>query len=201
MKCIQYMNPLIFGTLLLTGCSSIYTRIDALEACARHKCQAQQAWNEQSWYYEKLDHPFHFAKGFKTAYRDVIEGGNGCQPTLPPKCYWTSRFQSAKGRCKVNEWFDGYSHGALAAQQDDVGAWAEIPLSPTARTNMRTAAARAYSSGKISHVTSPPPIAVPARTAVPPAHPSANGYLRLHDQADSAGTYTEEQTDPLRPFE
>ncbi|MEZ6042713.1 MAG: hypothetical protein R3C20_19620 [Planctomycetaceae bacterium] len=99
---------------------------------------AQKAWGEWSWCYEDLDYPLHFAKGFKDGYRNILEGGNGCQPTLPPKCYWKPQFQSPEGRCKTTAWFDGFSHGALAAQQDGYGSLQEIPISPTARANLMT---------------------------------------------------------------
>ena len=35
-------------------------------------------------------------------------------------------------------WFDGFSHGAAAAQQDGLGNLQQLPISPTARANMMT---------------------------------------------------------------
>ncbi len=135
------MKPIQYAILLLSaaaagGCASMQDGLVDHEVRLRNRMRAQHAWNEWSWCYDDLDHPFHFAKGFKAGYRDILNGGKGCQPTLPPRCYWKSCYRSAEGRCKVNAWFDGFSHGALAAQQDGVGAWNQIPLSPTARMNM-----------------------------------------------------------------
>ena len=49
--------------------------------------------------------------------------------------YWKPCYQNPQGQCKIQSWFDGYSHGALAAQQDGYGNLQTIPLSSTARQN------------------------------------------------------------------
>ena len=138
MKRFQYTFLLLTTMVLLTGCASMQDGLVGHEAKLRNKCRAQSAWNEWSWCYDDLDHPFHFAKGFKAGYKDILNGGKGCQPTLPPKCYYKSCYRSAEGRCKVNAWFDGFLHGVLAAQQDGAGSWNQIPISPTARMNLNT---------------------------------------------------------------
>ena len=118
-----------------TGCNAIHDGINDCETRLRNECLSQKAWGHWSWCYDDLDHPYHFAKGFKAGYEDVLAGGKGCQPTLPPRCYWKPCYQSAAGRCKINAWFDGFSHGAVAAQQDGYGNLQSIPISPTARAN------------------------------------------------------------------
>ncbi len=125
------------SVLLLTaaGCNSMHDCINDCETGLRNDVLAQKAWGQWSWCYDDLDYPFHFAKGFKAGYQDVLAGGKGCQPTLPPRCYWKPCYQSAEGRCKINAWFDGFSHGAVAAQQDGYGNLQAIPISPTARAN------------------------------------------------------------------
>jgi len=109
------------------------------EMALRNQILAQKAWGHWSWCYGDIDSPFHFARGFKAGYRDVLDGGPGCQPTLPPQCYWKPDFQTPEGRQMVDGWFDGFSHGALAAKQDGYGGMGEIPISPTARANFETA--------------------------------------------------------------
>lgn len=123
----------------ISGCSSMFHSAVNCEIAIRNKVLAQKAWGHWSWCYEQLDYPLHFARGFKAGYRDVLNGGSGCQPTLPPECYWKPNFQSHEGRAKINSWFDGFSHGALAAQQDGYGNLGEIPISPTARANIENA--------------------------------------------------------------
>jgi len=126
-------------TLLLlsaTGCSALQDQVIDCETSIRNHVLAQKAWGEWSWCYDELDYPYHFAKGFKAGYRNILEGGNGCQPSLPPKCYWKPHYQSPEGRAQIAAWFDGYSHGALAAEQDGMGSIGHLPISPTARANI-----------------------------------------------------------------
>ncbi|MFN8709397.1 MAG: hypothetical protein ACK50J_22170 [Planctomyces sp.] len=124
------------------GCAAMQACVIDCEVHGRNLILSQQAWGEWSWCYDNLQEPFHFAKGFKAGYRNILEGGKGCQPTLPPKCYWKPHYQSPAGRCKINAWFDGFAHGALAAQQDGYGSLNEIPISPTARMNFESAKAK-----------------------------------------------------------
>jgi hypothetical protein len=132
------------GTLLAaflmtaTGCSSLHDYVIQTETSVRNGILAQKAWGEWSWCYDDLDHPSDFSTGFKAGYRNVVSGGQGCQPTLPPRCYWKPCYETPTGREKINSWFDGYSHGALAAHQDGMAGLSELPISPTARRNLMT---------------------------------------------------------------
>lgn len=189
MKRITHSTPLVLTMLFLTGCSSVSSRWSDPGACLRNKCHAQIAWHEWSRSYDELNHPHHFAKGFKAGYRDVLEGGNGCQPTLAPRCYWKSCYRSACGREKVNAWFDGFTHGAMAAQQDGVGGWNEIPISPTARLNLARANAPRQPAGW-GHGP-PPPIASPA----PPAHSQPLMLKEAPgDWGDSKASWSDEES-------
>ena len=123
----------------MTGCTAICDGIISIETDARNDVLAQKAWGHWSWVYDDLDHPWHFARGFKAGYRNILEGGSGCQPTFPPQCYWKPCYQTLTGNCKTHAWFDGFSHGALAAKQDGYGYMGHIPISPTARANIEAA--------------------------------------------------------------
>lgn len=140
------MKKLTLGMMLaalfgLSGCNTLHDEIISCETGLRNHVLAQNSWNHWSWCYDELDHPYHFARGFKAGYREVLDGGAGCQPTLPPRCYWKPIYQTPEGHCKVNAWFDGFAHGALAAKQDGFGNFSEIPISPTARMNFAAAQA------------------------------------------------------------
>ena len=139
MKRITHGILLVTLTTALSGCASVFDGVVSCETGIRNHVLAQKAWGHWSWCYDNLDHPCHFAKGFKAGYRNILEGGSGCQPTLPPQLYWKPCYQTPEGRCKINSWFDGFSHGALAAQQDGYSNMGEIPLSPTARMNLELA--------------------------------------------------------------
>lgn len=125
--------------LSAAGCSAINDYCLKTETGLRNSILAQKAWGEWSWCYEELDRPWDFALGFKAGYRDILGGGNGCQPTLPPREYWKPAYETPAGRQRINAWFDGFSHGALAAQQDGMSGMGELPISPTARHNLMSA--------------------------------------------------------------
>ncbi|MEZ6063869.1 MAG: hypothetical protein R3C19_26275 [Planctomycetaceae bacterium] len=141
MKRLTKLVLLLAVTAVFTGCSSMTDHFIDCEIKCRNTIIAQKAWNEWSWCYDELDHPFNFAKGFKAGYLDILNGGKGCQPTLPPKCYWKPSYHGPEGQCMVDAWFNGFSHGALAAQQDGYGNISQIPVSPTCRMNLRMASA------------------------------------------------------------
>ncbi|MEZ6121842.1 MAG: hypothetical protein R3C49_01550 [Planctomycetaceae bacterium] len=165
------MNVLLLAAMVsLTGCASMYDGMIGCETGMRNHVLASKAWGHWSWCYEHLDHPRDFAKGFKAGYQDVLAGGNGCQPTLPPQCYWKPFYQTPKGVCRIHAWFDGYSHGALAAKQDGYGALSEIPISPTARANIETSRRKPDPNFYRSGVDYGPPLMMPG-TEIPVAPP------------------------------
>ncbi len=135
----QALLLLVTAIMGISGCTSLCDGVVNMEMDCRNKILAQKAWGHWSWCYGDLAHPWHFARGFKAGYKNVLEGGSGCQPTLPPQCYWKPGFQTPEGHGKIHAWFDGFSHGALAAKQDGYGSLGELPISPTARTNMELA--------------------------------------------------------------
>lgn len=122
--------------LSASGCSSFSDYVLKTETGVRNQILSQKAWSEWSWCYDDLDHPWDFSAGFKAGYRNILEGGKGCQPTLPPRSYWKPCYETPNGRGRINAWFDGFSHGALAAQQDGMGGIGILPISPTARQNL-----------------------------------------------------------------
>ncbi len=125
--------------LFAGGCSSLNDHVDEMSNQIHSELTAMEAWARWSWCYDDLVHPHDFAKGFRAGYENILNGGNGCQPTLPPRHYWHSSFRNAEGNCRINAWFDGFSHGVLAAHKDGAGSYGQIPLSPTARANWETA--------------------------------------------------------------
>jgi hypothetical protein len=95
----------------------------------RHYVWANRAWAEQKSCYAGQAYLHHFGEGFRAGYRDVAAGGNGCPPPLPPRNYWSWKYQSPEGQGKIAAWFSGYPHGAAFAEQEGAGNWREIPVS------------------------------------------------------------------------
>ena len=118
------------------GCNSISDMCLEKEMACRNHVLAMKAWGTWSWCYDELDYPRDFASGFRAGYENILAGGKGCQPTLPPRLYWKPCYQNPEGQGKIQSWFDGYSHGALAAQQDGYSNLQTIPLSSAARQNL-----------------------------------------------------------------
>lgn len=95
----------------------------------RNSVWARQAWESRK--REHLDEPqFHaFGQGFRDGYADVAGGANGCVPALPPRSYWTWKYQTGEGQAKVAAWFAGYPYGARAAAEDGAGNFQQIQVS------------------------------------------------------------------------
>ena len=138
----KILLALLFGTTF-SGCASFYDCYDENTMSVRNHVLAKQAWMRWQWCY--ADMPCHgdFGRGFRDGYIDGINGVPNCQPVLPPRRYWSVKYQSADGHCHVNAWYNGYSHGHLAALKDGYGEVSRIPMSPSARQNMLQAQASA----------------------------------------------------------
>lgn len=102
----------------LSGCPGRdggYNRpLDELQACrvARHRAHSTL---------RQLDGRFASADyrcGFEQAFCDVATGYRGDVPPQPPAGYWSWRFRSDAGRCRVDEWYAGYAAGLMAARQE-----------------------------------------------------------------------------------
>ncbi len=72
-----------------------------------------------------------FMDGFLEGYHDMLQGGDGCLPVVPPRKYWSWKYQSAGGAETVNDWFDGYSAGVTAAKEDGLAEISKIPIAST----------------------------------------------------------------------
>lgn len=146
-----------FAMLLFSaaGCNAISDMCLEKEMTCRNHILACKAWGEWSWCYDQLNHRSHFAKGFRAGYENILAGGKGCQPTLPPRLYWKPCFQTPLGQSQIQSWFDGYSHGALAAQQDGYGNINTLPMSSSARQNLLNSKLPASNAcfAKLGHTT------------------------------------------------
>lgn len=95
----------------------------------RNSAWARQAWNERKWMHVDEPQFISFGQGFRDGYADVAGGANGCVPPLPPRSFWTWKYQTGEGQAKVAAWFAGYPYGARAAQEDGAGNFQQIQVS------------------------------------------------------------------------
>lgn len=81
------------------------------------------------WWQTKSLPSCHFREGFTQAYVDMAEGGNGTVPPIPPERYWKSKFRSAPGYARAEEWFAGYRTGAGMAEAEGLSQFNTVPTS------------------------------------------------------------------------
>lgn len=126
-------------TLLLmvgTGCTQVGTSLayndglDSLITGWRNTTWATQAWHRHKCQFDGQPYMKDCRAGFRDGYMGIAAGGDGCNPVLPPRRYWSWRYQSAEGQGRVAAWFDAYPHGARAAEEDGIGNWSQIQFNP-----------------------------------------------------------------------
>lgn len=114
-----------------SGCAH-FTLPRVVDDCliqARHKHLAKCAWLDRRDCYAGLQpHLCDFKSGFKDGYLAGIAGQTECPPALPPERYWGACYQSRDGGLKAAAWHDGWAHGAIAAEQDNVSNLGQIQL-------------------------------------------------------------------------
>lgn len=151
MKIAQICMPV----LLLATFSGCITTKDCIDRCCvdcRNRCYAEMAWLRCKSNYCDVDWKCDFGKGFKDGYVAVASGGGLCQPALPPREYWGYEYQNPAGQEQQLAWFNGYSYGALYAEEEGIAGWGRIVTSPTLppyrkRRQIRSAAAAAGAAG------------------------------------------------------
>lgn len=74
--------------------------------------------------------PRDFRAGWEQAYYNVSIGLDPCPPSVPPECYWGTRFDTPAGRQRVDAWFRGYQYGAAAAVCDQRDQVNPLPTGP-----------------------------------------------------------------------
>jgi len=102
---------------------------DSLARHCRDKSLAEEAWEEvcsrDGDVYSR-----HYRRGFFDGFNDYLDaGGTGDPPVLPPRTYWRVYFQNAEGHQAIDDWFEGFRHGASIARASGVRNFVTVPLS------------------------------------------------------------------------
>ncbi|MBW3600046.1 MAG: hypothetical protein KY475_22585, partial [Planctomycetes bacterium] len=95
----------------------------------RNRMLAREAWQQRRDQFAPHPHLHDFGKGFRAGYIEAASGGTGCLPPLPPREYWSWRYNSKEGQGQIQAWFEGYPHGVQAAEEDGVAYFGLIPTS------------------------------------------------------------------------
>lgn len=114
----MHWTGLLVLASLMTGCAHMYDVTD--DCMMKWRCchEAKMAWLRCRDLYADVCYPFDFGQGFRDGYQSVCMGSDGCAPAMPPRSYWSYHYQCDEGKCQIMAWYDGYHHGALAAQCD-----------------------------------------------------------------------------------
>lgn len=113
-----------------------------------------------------------FKCGFIEGYHDVLAGGNGCPPPIPPKKYWLRYSRLANGQQQISEWFAGFEDGASAAKSNGFDRFGQVPVSPAyqgVRMPYETVYDQQHRQGIMGEETYGP-VAVPAEVPNPNLH-------------------------------
>lgn len=97
--------------LSLSGCTS-------LSDCKYEmgqKIRTGQAWHEFDGCNEQC-FTLDYRDGWKQGYYDVLTGGDGRPPVVPPKKYWKPPVFTEHDPSRQNDWFIGYQDGASCAK-------------------------------------------------------------------------------------
>lgn len=148
---------LFFLILLATFCAGCYSIEDGIDEFAAEQItahRARQSWSQMDTVYCDLPYGSHFRDGYLAGFTSVVGGGSPCAPTLPPRKYWGVWYQNESGHGKTRAWFDGFAHGALAAEQEMGTGYGSLPISSTGQQ---------WSPGHTEHevIPSAPPAPVP----------------------------------------
>jgi hypothetical protein len=109
--------------LFLASCHQVQDCIDEQVTGCRNSHLARCAWlHSRGNYVDCRDDLWDFGAGFRYGYADILNGGRGCPPAVPPRCYWGCCYHNASGKCAIAAWYDGYHHGAAAALADGYGS-------------------------------------------------------------------------------
>ncbi len=72
----------------------------------------------------------HYRRGFFDGFKDFMDaGGSGDPPTLPPRSYWRIYYQNPEGHEAIQDWFEGWRHGASIARASGVRDYVTLPVS------------------------------------------------------------------------
>jgi hypothetical protein len=129
MKRIRLLPCILLGSLA-TGCiSQIRDEFDDTRVAYFNHNLATAAYCEASPLFATVDCPYSFKLGFEAGFIAICNGGNGCPPIFPPgsKIFSKAWLDDGTPDDRRNAWYDGYSHGVLAAHQTGASDINRIP--------------------------------------------------------------------------
>ena len=118
----SYVIPLFLCTAF-SGCASV----EDWHFRNVNRFRSKVAWSDAKSQLPEDRVDSDFARGWKDGYFDVSTGASNTLPAVPPHRYWSARFQSPEGRCRVENYFSGWQCGANAANAENRPSLNNIP--------------------------------------------------------------------------
>jgi hypothetical protein len=111
----------------------VHAPLDAGDRCVRRQHLqklADEAWEKVQEADPQTPHSVHFVLGFKSGFADYLETNRTGEPPLaPPWIYRSSHFDSPEGHQAIDDWFAGFRHGSVVAQESGYRQFVALPLS------------------------------------------------------------------------
>lgn len=102
---------------------------DGIGRHLRDKSLADEAWDEIC-LRDGDAYSRHYRRGFYAGFEDYMnDGGTGDPPVLPPRGYWRLYYQNPEGHEAIQDWFEGFRHGASVARASGLRGYVTVPLS------------------------------------------------------------------------
>lgn len=102
----------------LPGCGYLVNGYYQATGWTSRQWSAEKAWQARKWMYADIPNRGSFKAGFKAGYRFANGGYDSCEPPQY-RHYWRVGSLSKSERENAQAWSDGFTHGTLAAQQDN----------------------------------------------------------------------------------
>lgn len=95
----------------------------------RYICLAHEAWHKIKASSPGRTYSVAYGEGFQAGFADYLyAGGCGEPPTLPPKRYRHIRAESPAGAVAVQQWYEGFRHGAAVANESGLRQFVVVSL-------------------------------------------------------------------------
>ena len=188
--CLPALLLVSFG-----GCMMAKDCVDQCVIGCRNECYAEMAWCKCKSNYNDVEYKCDFGKGFRDGYIAVASGGGTCLPALPPQSYWHFEYQNPEGQERQLAWFNGYSYGAIYAEQEGISDWSRVVTAPTLPPYRKKRPPKQSSAADADmNFNAPPsdegpePYVQPMPPEVSPDAPSASaGVIELGEPLDEDG--------------
>jgi hypothetical protein len=105
--------------VVLPGCAAIQDWHYDTVNCLRSEC----AWATCTKNPVRIICASDYGRGWKEGYLCVTRGGTGHMPSLPPRRYWSPKYQTPRGQQAIASWNAGFQDGVIAAERRGAGLY------------------------------------------------------------------------------